>query len=382
LKILFLAKRRYTNKDAFRERFGRVYQLPLHWAKAGHNVELALLDYRGMRGLETSTDGFLAKTIPMANARSPFRLRAQARAFRPDVVVASGDCFVGFAGLHLAKAIKTRFVFDVYDDYSSFGAYRAFLGWDAMGKLIRRSDHCFYASHFLAHHNSFGARHAVVPNGVDSEIFHPIAMKSARAQIGIEDPDAKLIGYFGSMESDRGIDDLITAVGQLHGIDPSIRLLLCGRPTKNMRLLPDWADYRGSVPHTSIPDYLNACNVVTLPYRRSQMMDMGASCKIAEYLLCNRPLAATSTPNLVANFPKQAAELDQTLSRPSDPIDLARVIASQLQQPRIVSRPEEHTWRVISKNALTAINDMIIGDPKLNGHHPSRPPSITSLSNS
>jgi glycosyltransferase involved in cell wall biosynthesis len=355
LRILFLAKRRYTNKDALRERFGRVYQLPLQWHDSGQQVELALLDYRGFRSEMSTNDGFPARSLPMCDPRSMLQLRSDARRFRPDVIVASGDCLIGFAGLHLARAVGTRFVFDVYDDYSSFGGYRAFMGWDALGHLLERADLVLYASQSLAGRHTANSRWMLVPNGVDPAVFHSIPMAAAREHVGLDDAATKWVGYFGSMEPDRGVDDLIAAVGQLHASDSSIRLLLCGTPRVGMPPLPPWVDYHGIVPHTAMPYYLNACNVLALPYRRSQVMDMGVSCKIAEYLLCDRPMAATDTPNFTTNFPEQASELAPFLCRPGDPDDLARKISMQLQDPRIVSRPEGHTWSRIARDTLATL---------------------------
>jgi hypothetical protein len=38
LRILFLGKRYYTRRDALCERFGRIYQLPLQWHRAGNTA--------------------------------------------------------------------------------------------------------------------------------------------------------------------------------------------------------------------------------------------------------------------------------------------------------------------------------------------------------
>src|SRR5690606_32445755 len=127
-----------------------------------------------------------------------------ARLFQPDVIVASGDCFVGIAGLYLARVAAARFVFDVYDDYSSFGSYRAFAGWDALGHLLERADLVLYASQSLAERHPAGSRWLLVPNGVDPEVFRPIPMATARKQVGLDDTETKWVGYFGSMEPDRG----------------------------------------------------------------------------------------------------------------------------------------------------------------------------------
>lgn len=358
MRILQFAKRRYTNKDALRERFGRVYQLPLHWHRSKHEMELLLIDYRGIKTESSRQDGFPITSLPAVDPRSVPRLFSSARRFQPDVIIASGDCYIGLAAARIARSIGTRFAFDVYDDYSGFGSYSLFAGWDALGHLINGADMVLYASHALALHQDSSAHKVIAPNGVDPVTFRPIPLLEARQRLGFSG-ETIWVGYFGSMEPDRGLDDLIAAIGTLHASDPKIRLLLCGSKGSESRRFPHWVDYHGVVSHSTMPWYLNACNVLALPYRRSRVMDMGASCKIAEYLLCGRPMVATDTPNFTQNFPVQAGELEAYISRPSDPSDLARVISLQLQAPRTASFPVEHTWESISQRVLGELETLV-----------------------
>lgn len=354
MRILFLAKRRYTNKDAFRERFGRVYELPKRWTETGNTATLVLFDYRGMKAENAGSDRFSILALPVADPFSWRRLRAESKSLRPEVVVASGDCMVGLAGYRLARSMKVPFVFDIYDDYASFGSNRVFMGWDALGYLLDRVDLALYASRSLAQGHSRDRPYVLVPNGVDPLRFRPIPKVVARSGLGIHQR-TKLVGYFGSMEADRGVDDLVAAVGQLHATDSSIRLLLCGQAPLGRNIFPSWVDYRGVVPHSDIPALINSCDVVSVPYRRGRTMDMGASCKIAEYLLCGRPLVATDTPNFTLNFPRQAAELGPAICRPSDPADMARAIRLQLDHSWVPSPASEHTWQQIADKTLAAL---------------------------
>lgn len=354
MRILYIGKRRYTNKDALRERFGRVYRFPMQWTAAGHEVELALLDYRSMSTVSACGDGFAVRSLPLADPRTPFRLRRDAARLRPDVVVASGDCFVGLAGLHAARHAGARFVFDVYDDYAGFGSHRAFLGWDALAYLRERAGLVLYASRSLAERHGAASPWMLAPNGVDPDAFHAVPMAEARMRAGL-DGNQDLVGYFGSMEPDRGVDDLVAAVGLLQTTHPGLRLLLCGTRNAGMPAWPPWVDFRGVVPHADVPAYINACDVVALPYRRSRVMDMGASCKIAEYLLCERPLVATATPNFTANFPAQADALGDALCIPGDPADLARALALQLKRRHVVRPPLELTWQAIADSVVDAL---------------------------
>jgi glycosyltransferase involved in cell wall biosynthesis len=354
MRILFIGKRYYTNKDALHERFGRIYQLPLHWHEAGHSVELTLLDYRGNRIESTTVDGFDVRSLPARDPLSLFRLRSHVLSFQPDAIVASSDCFIGLAALWLARGVAAKFVFDVYDDYRTFGAYRGFLGWDAFGFLARRADAVWYASRALAVQHPAPTANAVVPNGVNPAEFRPIDATTARSRVGLA-PDQLWVGYFGSLEQERGPEDLMAAVGLLHSQDPTIRLVVCGGGA-HAELQAPWLEYRGNVPHRLIPDYINACDVVVLPYRRGPTIDMASSCKMAEYLFCQRPIVATRTPSLTSNFPRQTHELGRAVCEPNDPADLARAIEFQLTHGIIASLPDESTWECIAADALGSIS--------------------------
>jgi glycosyltransferase involved in cell wall biosynthesis len=359
MRVVWLAKRHYTHKDALRERYGRVYQLPLAWA-AGNLTEarLELIDYYGACAENIVDDQLRVASTPV---RSVGALREMARrlvAWQPDAIVASGDCFLALLALRLARRSRARFIFDVYDDYRKFDAYRAFLGWDAYGYLLREADLVLYASEALAARHTAPTPWQLVSNGIDPAVFRPLPQAAARGLAGLDNDGTRWIGYFGSMEPERGPEDLVEAVGLLQANNPSVRLLLCGHAPPGMRLGRPWVDFRGSVEHVRVPHFINACDVVVLPYRRGPIIDMASSVKIAEYLHCRRPVVATETPNLLANFPKQARELGPAICRPADPVDLARALDLQLQHPTIVSLPTGHTWAEIGDASFAALRSL------------------------
>jgi glycosyltransferase involved in cell wall biosynthesis len=230
------------------------------------------------------------------------------------------------------------------------------LGLDLFKFLRRRSDLRFYPARALAAHFSSEdtvGMSRIVPNGVDEQQFRPINPAECRKKLGL-DEQSYLVGYFGGMEPDRGVADLISAI-QLLRDKQDVRLLLCGKEHPSTPLSYEWIIYRGMVSHAEMPLYLNASDVLAIPYRISAFMDMGASCKIAEYLMCERPMVSTRTPNFVANFPLQAEELGAGLCDPEDVPGLARAINAQLQAPRLLTVPVEMAWSEIAASALAAI---------------------------
>jgi glycosyltransferase involved in cell wall biosynthesis len=358
MSIVWLTKRHYTHKDALSDRFGRVYELPYAWANAGERASLELVDYRGRDAAYVQDGPLEICSTPLRSPAALIALRRRVIRARPKVVVASGDCFMGLLAWRLSRSTGARFVFDVYDDYRSFGAYRLFAGFRAYEFLLARAALVLYASNALASRHQSPSSWMLVPNGVDPTLFRAGDRAEARARVGLADAGTRWIGYFGGMEPERGPDDLIDAVGRLHTRDPSIRLVLCGPPLPRATPAP-WVVHRGAVPHEAIPDYINACDVVTLPYRRGPVIDMASSCKIAEYLYCRRPVVATRTPNLLENFSEQATQLGSAICAPGDPVDMARAISRQLHDPVIASLPEEHTWQRIASRTMDAIRPLV-----------------------
>lgn len=355
-RILFLGKRFYTNKDALAERFGRVYQLPALWAARGCAVLLWLVDYHTRESAEQAAGALQIRSTPVFSL-APLRALAAVARFRPTIVVAAGDCYVGLLGWLLARLGGARFVFDIYDKYDEFAGYRRPFGLDLFAFLRRRADLRLYCSHglrdFYAAEDA-SAPSAIVRNGVDDQAFRHQDRKACRATLGLP-ADEILVGYFGSMEPDRGVGDLLAAMEILRQQGRPLRLLICGRSDPALDLDRDWILFRGMVAHEQMPMYLNACDLLVIPYRESAIMDMGASCKIAEYILCERPMVSTSTGNFVSNFPVQAVELGLGMCRPGDVPGLARAIEFQLNEQRILSTPTDMGWSHIAGLALEAM---------------------------
>jgi glycosyltransferase involved in cell wall biosynthesis len=109
--------------------------------------------------------------------------------------------------------------------------------------------------------------------------------------------------------------------------------------------------YLGNLPFDHVPAALASCDVLAMPYRHSAFLDMAASCKIAEYLASGRPIVATRTPNLMANFPEAAIKLQAVLALPANVVDIARTIRTQVAQRISVELPEGMDWGSIA-NAL------------------------------
>ena len=349
ISILFIGKRFNTNRDALTEKFGRIYQLPYHLSKEEDiTLKLWMVDYHTYKKELVQNNKLHIISTPVKNGMvfSQY-LQENFSKNKYDIIMASGDCYIGLMAYLLAKSHKAKFVFDIYDKYDEFGGYIKPFGFDLFGFLLKKADIRLFASRTLLQNLGQSQYDAILSNGIDAKHFRPIDKTEARTKLQLP-LTQKFIGYFGSMEPDRGVQDLVAAIKILRHQGYDIELLLGGKATPEMDLQQTDICYLGNIPFVDMPYALAACDILAIPYRRSLFMDAGSSNKIAEAIVCQRPVVATRSPNLLANFPKQAVELEPYLAEPSNPESLARAIIKQLDQRHLVCELDNIYWDQIS----------------------------------
>lgn len=363
MKILFIGKRFYTNRDALKEKYGRIYQLPYHWAQAGIDTTLWLIDYHSYDFIKKNDECLKIISTPVKNGNVFKQYWKESKGEnKPDIIVASGDCYIGLFGYYLAKKLNAKFVFDVYDKYDEFGGYIKPLGFDLFAYLLKKSDLRMFASQALLKQLGILEHDFILTNGIDRKLFRNIDKSEARDKLNIH-TENKIVGYFGSMEPDRGVADLIQAIAILRSQSIPVELLLGGKSNPELNLNQPGIHYLGNVAFSEIFYALAACDILAIPYRRSPFMDAGASNKIAEAIACERPIVATKSPNLYTNFGDQTLELKEYLAEPSDPNSLALAIEKQSTDQIIVSKPNNIYWEDIAINALKHIMELTSEGP-------------------
>jgi glycosyltransferase involved in cell wall biosynthesis len=354
LKVLMLCKRHYTNRDLIAHRFGRLFHLPFQLAQKGLNFVVVTADYKNKKPEKKDISGIGFCSFPFRVSSLVmffYKYIKVVRFMRPDIIIASSDSHFGLIGLVTAKTLKTPFVFDIYDDYRVFGSNKIPFMKTFFELTVKKADLVICSSAPLLKQLSKKTLSCIViENGVDTERFCPTSTADARENVGISN-DKIVIGYFGALAMNRGIETLIQAVNSLKNDLPQISLLIAGKNALGISFDRSYIDYRGEVKQEEIPLFINASDVVVIPYLTDPQVNMSNPCKLAEYLSCEKPIVATKVSDLADLLRK----IPKALCIPGDAGDMARAIKWQLKNRGAIPLPKNLTWKSLGnkfKNEL------------------------------
>ena len=177
--------------------------------------------------------------------------------------------------------------------------------------------------------------------------------KRQRSELGI-DETIPVVGFFGSMAPNKG-PLVLEACRLLLAEFPGLRLLVAGR-VSGVDIDQPWVAYRGELPQGKIPQLISACDVVVVPLDRHPQNNVSGSCKIAEYLACERPVVATKLADHERIFCSAPNALcDAT------PDSMAKAIRIQLVSPQVMPFPDGLAWSDIGKQLHSEIELLVSG---------------------
>ncbi|SDP19477.1 glycosyltransferase [Desulforhopalus singaporensis] len=352
MRILLICKRYYTNKDLLKDKFGRLYHLPKQLANRGINVLVLAFDYRNSVKKELTEDNLIIQSIPTTPSKilsAPVRVYLKSKNFFPDIVIASADSHIGLLGLLIARKFKIPFVFDVYDYYPAFNGNKIPGFKFIFHTVVKKANLLLCTSTSLEKKLILlNANTSLIQNGVDTNLFHPMDMMKTRAELGLA-LDALYIGYFGSIDASRG-PLLIEAGKVLRKKHPKLRLLLAGK-IKGVNISYPWIQYFGNLPHNKIPNLINSCDLVAIPYAKTSFNDYCGACKIAEYLACGKPIVATK----VSDHEHLLVETPASLCDPNYE-SMVDSLQLQLLQRKCATFSKKLTWTHIGSIIYSELN--------------------------
>ena len=330
------------------------------------------------------------RSIPMAEMRDNLPIEHPTFFYVPGLLKFLDGGFLFLSILPRVRRIRRRFHFDLIDAHFGFpeGVAAVLLGlWfrcpvvitlrgsehEFTGYLLRRmairwaltrATRVIAVSHRLAAlAQSLGAapeRIAVVENGVDTEMFQPLARSEARRQVGI-DADRPLLISVGHLVPLKGFHRIINALPALQRKYPDLMFAVVGgsastsgdyprhlrQLVKTLNLLSSVV-FTGALPPDRVRLWLNAADLFVLCSDRE-----GCPNVLWEAMACGRPVTSPKVGEVEYMVPPSAGVLfDDPLDAQALGDSIALALQTKWNGGQIRGYAEAHTWEHVAQRVL------------------------------
>lgn len=264
----------------------RVLMVTSEWPEAGINVTSHFIkrqaDFLAAAGIDVTVFPFKGRKNPFNYLKNWFRLQSKLRREQYDLVHAQ----FGQSGLlALPKRLPLVVTFRGSDLLGTVSdKTRRHRKISALHQYLSRlvaahADAVIVVAEHMKGQLPSSVRSHVIPSGLDLNLFQPTEKHDARRQLGLPD-DEKLILFVGR-----------TNHGRKRGFiaEEAVEILNQSLPAK---LVVAWA-----VPHTDIPLYMSACDVLVFT-----SMQEGSPNVVKEALACNLPIVSVPVGDVEARL--------------------------------------------------------------------------------
>jgi glycosyltransferase involved in cell wall biosynthesis len=370
LKILVLTKRQYTNKDLLDDQYGRLWEIPFHLASIGHEIKGVCLSYRKRDNytsfFKPSADQnieWISFNIFSGFMRYLLCINQLLRKFKPDVILASSDCFHVIWGVVLGKIYKVPCVVDLYDNYESYKLSKitkvSYLYRYALKKADAISCVSKPLKEFLINACQLKVKIEIIGNAINDDLFYSRSMDECRKHFQLS-RNIKVIGTAGALEGSRGIANLYRAFESVVQKNHNLYLAVAGKGKRDDKVFQhsNIIDL-GVLPYHEVPLFFNMLDIAIICNVDN---DFGNFCfpqKANEILACKTPLIAANVGVMADMLELERA----SLFNPEDWLDLANKIQQQLIRPKVLDIPcitwsvqaekMENLTKAVVKNSLT-----------------------------
>lgn len=202
----------------------------------------------------------------------------------------------------------------------------------------------------------------LLPEGIDTELFHPIDRTETRARLGLPN-DRAVILFVGNLLRSKGAVLLVEACAQLAEAKQEFTCCLVGRGRDEPRIraliagrgLTDRVVFAGSRPLAELPDWYGACDVVALPSYSEGIPNV-----LREAMACGRPFVATR----VGGIPEIADPATSLLIEPGSATELAaalaRILSGEMAEAAVLaSKRNTIPWRESARRLADLLDKAI-----------------------
>jgi len=364
MKIFFVAKRQYNNKDLLDDRFGGYWELPLGLVKLSHTVTGSCLSYQDQKegpvventkgGLNNLTwYSFNAGLIkPLGLIRYYFKTLNLAQSFKPDIICSTSDPLYTILGFWIAQRCHAKFVFDIYDNLETYSAARIPGVMPLFRQAVLKADGAMTMSNLLVEliqsKYQFSGPTEIIEHGSEHHFFHPLDRTDCRKKLGLPE-NAQIIGTAGALYRNRGVQLLFEAYEQLAKKNNNLHLVISGACDAHLTIPQGQRVHNfGNLPFTKVPTLINALDVAVICNSNSEFGRYSVPQKAHEYVTCKVPLVIANVGALSTQFKNDS----DCLYEPDDLNSMINVLQRQLQNKRVIEM-EIPSWEELSRKCET-----------------------------
>ena len=283
--------------------------------------------------------------------------------FQPDVILGFFAYPDGFFNVRIAKRFRLPVMCGVLGSDINVMAARG-LQRMVIGRAMMATDRILSVSEALKDEViKLGVpkeRAVVIPNGIDLEQFAVIEQSEARSRLGL-DGNGRIVLCVSRLSHEKGIDVLLKAFSEV--AEPETTLVVVGDGDQKGELegligelnLGDRVRLTGRRPHTEIPLWMSASDLVVLPSRLE-----GHPNVVVEAHACGKPVVATR----VGGVPEAIRSDDHgLLVDRDDPAALAEAIRAALARvwdgQEILRLGRSRSWDTVAGEVLDEVTKTV-----------------------
>jgi colanic acid biosynthesis glycosyl transferase WcaI len=259
---------------------------------------------------------------------------------KPDIIIAtSPQFFVAVAGYVISRLKGSKFVFEIRDlwpeEIVAVGALKNKLAIKFLETiemfLYRKADLIVAVAEgtieILKGRGIPASKMALVPNGVDIDLFGNSSGDSIRRELGV---DGNFVaGYIGTHGMAHRLGTVLEAANLLKN-HKDITFLFVGDGAEKENLVNRAQEmglsnvmFHPQIPRSRVADFYAACNVCLVPLRKAELFTKNIPSKIYEIMASSRPIIIATEGESRRLVELSGAGLG---SRPEDPQGLAEKV--------------------------------------------------------
>ena len=274
-----------------------------------------------------------------------------------DVIVGTTDPLLGILANKLSKKYKTKFVYDLQDNFEIYSSCRIPFVRHLDHKAVREADLVITVSDTLREClRKYRKKPMItIQNGIEKGIFRPMDRKKCRAALKLPQ-HGKIIAYIGHISNYKGFDVLFKAFQEVRKEIPDTFLLLSGKVDYGLDIKKENVVYSSLPERKQVAMAINAADVCIIPNTENEFSKYCFPYKLLEYMACDVPIVASDIGDVGIVLKKYG----NSLFRAGGASDLAEKIKLSISAGRKISykrEVEKFRWNALSSKMEKAMLD-------------------------